>query len=92
MNYVEATDAPFLFRTRTGDRLWIHGTTLSVPFTPNKLAVSAQGGLYHPGPGAVAGRAAGPLLAELTAQIEASDNGYVLTWEGQVFPLLQFQL
>lgn len=92
MNYVDAADAPFLFRTRTGDRLWIHGTTLALPFSPDKLAVSPTGGLYHPGPGGVSGRVAGALLAELAAQIDAADDGYVLTWEGQVIPLLQFRL
>lgn len=92
MNYVRATDAPFLFRNRSGDQLWIHGTTLAAPFTPDQLAVSPAGGLYHPGPGGVFGRVAGALLAELAAQIETSEDGYVLTWKGQVFPLLQLHL
>jgi Domain of unknown function (DUF4505) len=92
LNYVDAADAPFLFRTLRDNQLWIHGTTLSVPFAPAELAVSPAGGLYHPGPGAVPGRVAGAPLAELAEQIEAQDDGYVLTWEGQAVPLRQFHL
>ncbi len=92
LNYLDAVDAPFLFRARQGALLGIHGTTLVVPFAPDKLAASPAGGLYHPGPGATPGRVAGALLEELAAQIEAGDDGYVLTWEGRTIPLRQFHL
>ena len=98
LNFVAAADRPIVYRrlvpdlgggTGVGPVHLLHAGTLTVPFDPAALRVSAAGRLYHPAPVGGHGLLAAALTLGLAEQLVDSDaaSGFALRRGGRTHPL-----
>lgn len=86
MNFVRARETPIVFDRLIADEphdmLGFNHTSLTIPFEPDGLRVSAHGGLFHPArpeAGIALGRLHTNLVLQLSANIAEEAGNYILT-------------